>query len=147
MLWPAGLQLRLVSGIQSAMRKVLAFLWRPSVSLWGSVGIFTLYFLSTGPFIWLVMNVQLPEWMAVVLTYFYCPISWAFRHSEFLQTIVLAYVGLWADVTGAQQPATPDVLPPAEPPFFVEVSGALVGAWLLWNFIRWINQLKTPNSA
>ena len=28
------------------------------------------------------------------------------------------------------------------PPFFAQVSGSILGAWLLWNFVRWVNQRK-----
>lgn len=136
------LHLPLFSRIKSGVRKLLAILWRPAVSFWGCLGVLSLYFLSTGPFVWLVFNVRLPTWIAVGFAYLYSPISWAIQKSEVLQTIILAYVGLWVDIMAGVQPATPDVPTPDEPPFFVEFSGTLIGAWLVWNFVRWVNQRK-----
>lgn len=125
------------------MRKLLAFLWRPAVSFWGSVGALALYFLSTGPVFWLLWNFHLPRWFACLFTYIYCPIGWAASSSKTCDAILISYIALWIDlpsIFSGAQPATPNVPSPGPPPFFVEVSGTLVGAWLVWNFVRWMNQ-------
>jgi len=58
-----------------------------------------------------------------------------------LEMVFVVYISFWVDI-GSQQ-ATPNVPMPDAPPHFVEVSGALIGAWLIWNFVRWVNQRKS----
>jgi len=100
-----------------------------------------LYALSIGPAVWLIFHVHLPDWTSVGVHYFFCPLSWALAKSEQLTNVVVVYMTFWVDITS--HPATQNVQLPEAPPFFVEVSGTLIGAWLIWNFVRWVNQRKT----
>lgn len=126
------------------MRKLLTFLWRPAVSFWGSVGALALYFLSSGPIAWLLWNVHLPLWLALLISYAYCPIGWVGATSGTSSEILVLYLGLWVDIPSiptAGQAATMLVFPgTVRPPFILEISGALVSAWLVWNFCRMLNR-------
>jgi hypothetical protein len=127
------------------MRRTLDFLMRPAVSLWGTIGVFTLYILSYGPATWLAWNVSLPRWVAIPMTYVYWPIAWWVAGSEVVRPIASGYIRLWVDYTvGTPATRNPPLL--HAPPFFLEVSGTLIGAWLIWNLVRWVNQAKTLKS-
>lgn len=123
------------------VRRLLKFLWRPAVCLWGTLGALALYFLMAGPLVWLVWNVQLPDWLAVVISVVLRPLEWIYEESDVLHELLDAYVKLWVDFTKGS-PATQPMPMPDGPPYFVGISGTLIGAWLVWNIVRWINQRK-----
>ena len=127
------------------MRRLLAFFWRPNVAFWGTIAALVLYFLSAGPLVWILWQVRLPDWLAVAINFAYCPFDWAFRKSKSFEAIWTAYRDVWVD-TNMGQPATPFVAMPDPPAFFLEACGTLLGCWLVWNFVRWVNQLKPASS-
>jgi hypothetical protein len=100
------------------MRKLLLILNRPAVALWGTAGASVMYFLSAGPVFWLI---------------------WTFNNSQLAAEIWRAYARLWVDVTVGRS-ATPPRPDPVPPPYLVEAAGILIGAWLIWNCVRWLNQ-------
>ena len=129
------------------MGRLTNFLKRPDVALWGTVTGMLFYVLSIGPAAWLLWHIHLPRWASDAIFYVFSPLEWLHRKSEVGDTIVTLYIGLWFDPTAV--PATPSyaISMPQAPPHFVEAAGILIAAWLIWNFVRWVNQLKTPSSA
>lgn len=123
------------------MRKLFNFLMRPAVALWGTIGLTALYVLSVGPAFWLWCHVPLPGWAARMLHTFFTPLFWAVQKSDFTRRAYASYVYLWTDPVG--KPAT-EYRPkwPDAPPFITECLAMLMGAWLVWNFVRWVNQRK-----
>jgi len=128
------------------MRRLFNFMCRPVVSLWGTIGILVVYPLSAGPFVWLIWNVRLPDWAALGILFFFQPFGWVVKKSEICSELWFRYAQLWVNITNGQT-ATDVRLDIPLPPFFVEFTGSLVGAWLIWNFVRWVNQQKTPRLA
>lgn len=126
------------------MRKLIRFLWRPAVAFWGTIGLLVLYPMSAGLFVWLYWNVRLPEWATFGMHFFYQPIGWVVNESEIFRALWFRYAGIWVDMN--IQPATltqPRDIPP--PPFFSELTGTLLGAWLIWNLVRWVGQLPVAH--
>ena len=128
------------------MRKMLAFLWRPGVALWGTIGLLAFYVLLAGPIVWLFWRYHLPDWLALTIHVVYAPLSWTFDNSQMFQEVWGIYRGLWVDIGAGSQATPPPTQLPGAPPYFVETSGTLMGAWLVWNFVRWINQRKMLGS-
>jgi hypothetical protein len=120
------------------MRKLFDFLMRPAVTLWLSAGLLIAYPLSSGPAFFIVWNVELPAFMVDGFRYFFAPLAAFVHDSKHIDPWLEAYVFLWLDVS---QPQANEYQPwPEPPPFFLEVSGTLIGAWFVWNFVRWLNQ-------
>ena len=125
------------------MRKLFDFLKRPAVTLWLSIGVLVAYPLSIGPALLLVWKVRVPKVAVDCFRYFYSPL--ASFGNESMRAILESYAGLWVD---AQEPKSTEYRPwPEPPPFFAEVIGTLIGAWLIWNFVRWVNQRKVGRPA
>ena len=122
------------------MAKLLRFLWRPAVALWGTVGALALYFLMAGPVVLLFWNVNLPDWFADAMLHVYSPLNTLSMESSTVQTIWKAYIQLWVNLN--VQPATQTRLVPDPPLFFLQFADTLLGAWLVWNFVRLMNQRK-----
>ena len=122
------------------MRKLFDFLKRPAVTLWLSIGVLVAYPLSIGPALLLVWKVRVPKVAVDCFRYFYSPLAALPGRSELMGAILETYAGLWVD---SQEPKVTDYRPwPEPPPFFVEVFGTFISAWLIWNFVRWLNQRK-----
>jgi len=121
------------------MRKLLLILSRPTVALWGTAGASVLYLLSAGPVFWLIWNVRVPDWGISIIYFIYAPLIWTVGNSQVAGEIWRAYAQLWVDVN-VGRPATPPRPDPVPPPYLLEVSGILISAWVIWNFVRWVNQ-------
>ncbi|HEY3968140.1 MAG TPA: hypothetical protein VGM05_26495 [Planctomycetaceae bacterium] len=122
------------------MGKLLRFLMRPGVALLLSIGVIVLYTLSAGPAFWMMWNVSLPRIAGDGFRYFYTPLAWVAQKSN-VGEVLESYAALWIDES---RPAATDIGTWSQPPpFFLEIAGALLGAWLIWNFVRWVNQMKT----
>lgn len=126
------------------MRNLARFLWRPAVAFWGTIGVIVLYVLSAGPAVSLLYHLHLPRWAAVGIYFFFLPLVEAVNKSELLVAAFDSYLGLWLDAD--IDPANLHVPMPDAPPFFTEVSGTIVAAWLIWNLVRWV-QWNTSRSA
>jgi hypothetical protein len=123
------------------MRRLIKFLWRPAVAFWGTIGLLVLYLLSVGPAAWMSWNLPLPEWLASGIAYLYCPLNPLDENSATVAEAFAMYVDIWVDYD--VPPSTIYAFRYDPPPFFIEVSGTVIGAWLIWNFVRWMNQRKT----
>jgi hypothetical protein len=123
-------------------RQLLRFLWRPAVTFWASFGSVVFYPLSAGPACWLLWNFHLPAWSVAVMRFVYCPLISVLNKSDFAKDAWTAYADIWVDnisrTTG--QSATQFGPDPVPPPYFVEVAGVLIPAFLVWSLARWINQ-------
>lgn len=128
------------------MRKFLAFLWRPKVAFFGPLVMLALYLLLVGPYVWAIWNLHLPRWIALPAAWTFSPVEWVFEKSVSFRAIANGYVNLWVDFRSGR-PATTGVEMLDTPPYAVDVFGTLIGAWSLWQFIHWINQLKAPTAA
>jgi hypothetical protein len=127
------------------MRKLPLILNRPAVALWGTAGASILYLLSAGPVFWLIWNVRLPDWVMDVVYFMYAPLISTINKSQVAAEIWTTYARLWVDVN-VGRPATPPRPDPVPPPYLVETAGILIGAWLIWNCVRWVNQ-RGPGNA
>ncbi len=127
------------------MRRLVRILWRPAISFWASAGLLLAYPLSVGPASWLLWNIRLPDAAVTTLEIFYCPLVSGLSQSSSVQAIMFYYERLWADFS--RQSASRLTHIPKAPPLFPEAMGAVVGAWMIWQFVRWLNQRKTPRLA
>lgn len=126
--------------VNFAMRPIFEFLKRPAVTLWLSIGLLVAYPLSVGPALLLMWKVSLPKIAVDGFRHFYSPLASLAAKSRSLGAILEMYADLWVD---SQEPRATEFRPwPDPPPFFIEVSGAIAGAWIVWSFIRWLNQRK-----
>jgi hypothetical protein len=125
--------------------KLLKFLLRPSVSLLLSIGALVAYPLSVGPAVWVMWNFHVPEIARAGFSYIYSPLVSVAGKSETVGRGLEGYAGFWVD--GSQEAAT-KFKPwwPEPPPFLIEVTGTLIGAWLVWNLVRWVNQRSTRSA-
>lgn len=61
----------------------------------------SLYSLSEGPAIWLILKLDRPEWMHVVARFVYTPPYWAIGHGpEELKSQYYLYLGWWMSMAG-----------------------------------------------
>jgi hypothetical protein len=119
------------------------------VALFGTIGSLTIYILSVGPAAAL-LNADSPQWAWNAFGYVYCPLCWLAAKSDTFASFTSGYIRLFFDETSvpANQNSVPSVQYwPDEPPFFVDASSTLLGAFLIWNVVRWFNQRGTTRSA
>lgn len=118
------------------------FLKSPAVCLWGTISLLALYPLSAGPVWWLICHTRFSERSLGFVYYIYAPVSWLSAKSDFMNSMSKKYLDFWHDKYTLA--ATPNYghVRPDEPPMFTELAGTLLGAWLIWNFVRWMNQRK-----
>jgi hypothetical protein len=119
---------------------LLRFLWRPAVTLWGSIGMLALYVLSFEPVYWLMWKVPYPEWAVIGIGYLYSPIWWATSKSDSLGNAEWNCRRLWLDPNTVSATPFYDVPLRDEPLFFTEIASTIIFAWVIWNFVRWVNQ-------
>jgi len=122
------------------MRKLFSLLKRPAVALWGTIGLLLFYQLSAGPVVWLVWNVRLPEWVGEGLNWFYSPLNALTMNSEFYSQFWGMYRARCVGQMATGGPATRIGPAPELPQFLVVVSGAVIGAWLIWNLVSLVNE-------
>lgn len=103
-----------------------------------------LYLLSVGPAVWLLSNIAFPEWVEEGYNCLYCPLTLLADRSDFVAEILEGYAEFCCNSEGP--PAT-NIHLSDPPPFLVEFLGTLIGAWLIWNFVRWLNQRKVAASG
>jgi hypothetical protein len=118
---------------------------KPDLALSLSIGVLVVYPLSLGPAIWVIWNFHVPETARDGFNYIYSPLVSVAGKSEPFGSVLEKYAELWVDES---HESVTDYRPwPEPPPFLIEVTGTLIGAWLVWNFVRWMNQRSTTKSA
>lgn len=123
----------------SMLRRVGTVLWRPPVTFCGTIGVLALYVLSYGPLLWLFWNVHLPKPVSTTLCILYSPLVRTAYSSNDVYVALSYYCAFWVNFSSS--PSTPfDFV--ERPPFDLTILGYVLVAWLVWNFVRWVNYRK-----
>lgn len=106
----------------------------------GTIAACILYAMSTGPAVWMLWNVRLPEWAAYGFHWFYLPLKWFALKSQSFVTALGWHNKLWIDPR--ETPATPPIAFPYgdTPSLLSALSAVVLGAWLIASLIRWLNR-------
>ena len=112
----------------------------------GSLGFLLLYVLSTGPMSWIVWHVAVSNSGGRVIQWSYLPLRWMFLKSNFFMKPLTTYTRFWLEESVSPKTQLQSFFYGETPRPLSALAGVLLGAWLIFVVVRWLNRRDAARS-